>query len=91
MLENFLSCYLLIALVVLCFWLWLFWQDHTTPKTHLTSWLVILIAPWFWPIVIPLSLIELNNKLVKLKKLDQRQHNLDRITLNNTEIKSLRN
>jgi hypothetical protein len=67
MLENLLGCYLVVALILFCFWLWRFWQDRTTPKTHLKSWLVVLILPWFCPIVILLSIIELTEKLAKLK------------------------
>jgi uncharacterized membrane protein len=61
MLENLLVCYSIVALVVLCFCLTIFWQDRSTPKNDLTSWLVILIAPWLYPIAIPLSIIELSN------------------------------
>jgi hypothetical protein len=59
MLETIFYCYLAVALVISCFWLSLFWQDGETPKTDLTSWLVVLILPWFCPIAIPLSIMEL--------------------------------
>ena len=61
MLENILFGYLVVAVVVLCFCLTIFWHDQTTPKNDLTSWAIILIAPLFYPITIPLSIIELSN------------------------------
>jgi len=65
MLQTLITWYLAIALIVFCIWFVLFWLDTTTPKTHLLSWLVLLIAPLFWPIVIPPSCIELIGKLWK--------------------------
>ncbi len=76
MLDKIFGIYFIIALIVSGLWLWLFWKDTTTPKTNLISWLVILIAPWFWPIVLPLSIAELNGKLAKLKKTEPHKHNL---------------
>ena len=77
--EQILGCYLIITLIISCFWLLLFWKDNTTPKNHLTSWLIILIAPWFWPIVIPLSIAELSRKLTKLKKMESHQRNVEQL------------
>jgi hypothetical protein len=77
--ERILGCYLIITLIIGCFWLLLFWKDTSTPKTHVTSWLIILIAPWFWPIVIPLSIAELSRKLSKLKKMEHQKDNLERL------------
>jgi hypothetical protein len=62
MLNNILVWYLAIALIVFCVWFGLFLKDNTTPNNHLLSWLVLLIAPFFWPIVLPLSAIELLGK-----------------------------
>ncbi len=56
------SCYLTISLITFCFWLVIFWQDNTTPKNHLLSWIVLLIASIFWPIVLPISSWELTMK-----------------------------
>lgn len=36
-----------------------FLMDGTTPMTHAGSWLVVLIASLVWPLVLPLSGIEL--------------------------------
>ena len=53
------------ATVVFAVWFFLFLLDKTTPKNHFISWLVLLIAPLFWPIVLPLSIKEL---IVKARK-----------------------
>lgn len=67
MLNNILVWYLAIALIVFCIWFGLFLKDNTTPNNHLLSWIVLLIAPLFWPIVLPLSAIELLSK-AKVKR-----------------------
>ncbi len=72
MFNNMLWCYLAITLVVFCIWLSLFLRDRTTPKNHLISWIILLIAPWFWPIVLPLSIGELTAKARKRKKRQDR-------------------
>ena len=54
--------YLTIASTVFVYWLGLFMRDNSTPKNHLDSWLVLLIAPLFWPIVVPMSIRELMGK-----------------------------
>ena len=65
MFHNIYSCYLTMATVVFVVWFCLFLLDETTPKNHFISWLVLLIAPLFWPIVVPLSIKEL---IVKARK-----------------------
>ena len=60
----------MIATAVFCVWFGLFLLDKTTPKNHFISWLVLLIAPLFWPIVLPLSLKEL---IVKARSRRHRQ------------------
>ena len=62
MFNNFVCVYGLIALLLFGFWLSLFLLDSTTPKTDKTSWLVLFIAPLFWPIVLPLAIRELIQK-----------------------------
>lgn len=54
--------YLTVSVTVFLYWLGLFIADKSTPKTHLASWLILLIAPLFWPIVVPISIIELVTK-----------------------------
>jgi hypothetical protein len=75
MLDKIFGFYLIIAITVFGLWSWLFWKDTTTPKTHLVSWVVIFIAPWFWPLVLPLSLAELSGKLSNFKKTERPKPN----------------
>ena len=65
--------YLTIASAVFVYFLGFFIADTSTPKNHLDSWLVLLIAPLFWPIVVPMSILELSlqGKLVKNKVQDR--------------------
>lgn len=63
--------YLTIASAVFFYWLGLFMRDNSTPKNHLDSWLVLLIAPLFWPIVVPMSIWELVGKTTKKQDLSQ--------------------
>ncbi|MGK7892146.1 MAG: hypothetical protein AB4372_00435 [Xenococcus sp. (in: cyanobacteria)] len=64
--------YLTIASTVFVYWLGLFMRDNSTPKNHLDSWLVLLIAPLFWPIVVPLSICELMGKASGQQDLSQK-------------------
>ena len=64
--------YLTITITVFTYWLGLFIADSSTPKNHLDSWLVLVIAPLFWPIVVPLSIWELLNKTPKNPDLKQK-------------------
>ncbi|HHP7230022.1 MAG TPA: hypothetical protein ACFCUY_04085 [Xenococcaceae cyanobacterium] len=68
MYQNIIYGYIIISLICFLLWLWLFTQDKTTPNNHLLSWIILLFAPWFWPIVLPISLWELINKLISEKK-----------------------
>ena len=63
--TDIINWYWTIALMVFIYWLMIFLQDTSTSKTHLVSWLVLLIAPLFWPIVLPISTWELNRKYIK--------------------------
>ena len=60
--KHILGFYLLIALVVFGVGLRAFLKDTTTPKTDFTSWVALVAAPLFWPVVVPLSLWELATK-----------------------------
>lgn len=67
MFRNISIGYLTMASAIFCVWFGLFILDKTTPKNHVISWIILLIAPLFWPIVLPLSIRELvikarNNK-----------------------------
>ena len=54
--------YLTVSATVFVYWLGLFIADRSTPKNHLASWLILLIAPLLWPIVVPASIVELITK-----------------------------
>ena len=54
--------YLTVSATVCFYWLTLFMADKSTPKSDFASWMIILIAPLFWPIVLPASAIELITK-----------------------------
>lgn len=73
MYRNMFICYFMIATAVFCLWFSLFLLDRTTPKNHFLSWLVLLIAPLFWPIVLPLSIKEL---IVKARSRRHRQNGI---------------
>ena len=63
--ANLVAWYLTIVLMVFIYWLMLFYTDESTSKFDLTSWIVLLIAPWFWPLVLPISSWELSRKSLK--------------------------
>lgn len=62
-----LTSYLLVTGMVFGLWLSNFMGDQTTPKTDHISWLVLLIGPWLWPIVLPISITE----MLEHQKLDK--------------------
>lgn len=63
MLGTVIVCYLIISFTVFSFWLGIFWGDSTTSKTDWLSWIALLVAPLFWPLILPLSNLELATKL----------------------------
>jgi len=63
--------YLTIASTVFVYWLGLFLRDDSTPKNHVDSWLVLLIAPLLWPIVVPMSICELAGKASRKQDFSQ--------------------
>ena len=65
MFATIVSWYWTIALMVFFYWLMCFYLDRTTSKFDLISWIVILIGPLFWPIILPLSSWELSHKSKK--------------------------
>lgn len=54
--------YLLIASIVFLVWFQHFWNDTSTSKKDLISWVALLFGPLFWPVVLPFSLLQINNK-----------------------------
>lgn len=63
--ENIVTGYLSIALMVFIYWFMIFYLDKTTSKFDVLSWTILLIAPLFWPIVLPISGWELSRKSLK--------------------------
>ncbi len=63
--ENIVTCYLSIALMVFIYWFMMFYLDRSTSNFDLLSWMVLLIAPLFWPIVLPISSWELSRNSLK--------------------------
>lgn len=63
--ANLVTWYFTIVVMVFAYWLMLFGADQTTSKVDISSWIVLLIAPWFWPIVLPISSWELSRKSLK--------------------------
>lgn len=55
MLQSF---YILGAVTTFVVSLSAFLRDRSTPKNHGISWLILLEATFFWPIVVPLSCLE---------------------------------
>ena len=54
--------YFLIASVVFLVWFQRFWNDTSTSKKDLISWVALVLGPLFWPVVLPFSLFQINNK-----------------------------
>ena len=63
--ANAIDSYWTIYSMVFIYWLMVFWQDESTPKNDLVSWLFLIIAPLLWPIVLPISSWELSRKAIK--------------------------
>lgn len=60
--NNIVTLYWAIYCIVVVYWWMLFNLDESTSKTHFLSWLFILVAPLFWPIILPISSWELSQK-----------------------------
>lgn len=63
MLSLAIGYYFVISLVVFFGWFKIFLADATTPKTDVTSWVVLLLGTIFWPVVLPLSYAEIFEKV----------------------------
>ena len=66
--KLLLVIYCIGSLIAFCVWLRLFIRDSTTPITDRNSWKILLLASFFWPITVPISLMEL---AFKSKKVEQ--------------------
>ena len=65
--------YFSIALIVFFVWFKSFWSDTATSKKDLISWIALVIGPLVWPIVLPLSILQVTSKksVVQAAKSDQ--------------------
>jgi Na+/proline symporter len=54
--------YFSIALIVFLVWFRSFWHDTATSKKDLISWIALIIGPLVWPVVLPLSLLQITSK-----------------------------
>ncbi|MEM6612799.1 MAG: hypothetical protein AAF652_11215 [Cyanobacteria bacterium P01_C01_bin.72] len=64
MTTSFVTWYGIICVLVFGYWFLLFYTDESTSKLDPTSWFVLLVAPFFWPIVLPISSWELSRKSI---------------------------
>ncbi|WP_242728725.1 hypothetical protein [Microcoleus vaginatus] len=65
--------YFSIALIVFLVWFKSFWNDTATSKKDVISWIALIMGPLFWPVVVPLSLLQITSKksVVKTAQCDQ--------------------
>ncbi len=54
--------YFSIALIVFFVWFKRFWNDTATSKKDLISWIALVIGPLVWPVVLPLSLLQISSR-----------------------------
>ncbi|MCY7382720.1 MAG: hypothetical protein LH628_09110 [Microcoleus sp. CAN_BIN18] len=54
--------YFSIALIVFLVWFKRFWNDTATSKKDLISWIALVIGPLVWPIVLPLSFLQITSR-----------------------------
>ncbi|XZO03598.1 MAG: hypothetical protein ACM65L_07755 [Microcoleus sp.] len=66
--------YFLIASMVFLVWFQRFWNDTATSKTDWISWVALVFGPLFWPVVLPLSLLQISitKKPVEAAKLEEK-------------------
>ncbi len=62
MLSVALGYYGIVATLVFTAWLSVFWQDVTTPKTDMTSWIALVVGSSLWVIILPFAYLELMQK-----------------------------
>lgn len=64
--------YFFVASIVFAVWFTMFWNDTGTPKNDLISWMALALGPLLWPVVLPVSLLQLSSKkpAVQGSKLD---------------------
>ncbi|MEG3847276.1 hypothetical protein QT971_07735 [Microcoleus sp. herbarium19] len=67
------TAYFSIALIVFLVWFKSFWNDTATSKKDLISWIALVIGPLVWPVVLPLSILQISSKksVVRAAKSEQ--------------------
>jgi hypothetical protein len=65
--------YFSIALIVFLVWFKCFWNDTATAKNDLISWIALVIGPLVWPVVLPVSILQItsNNSVVQTAQCEQ--------------------
>lgn len=88
MLSYFITGYTIIALAVGLLLLKMFIQDYTVSITDRMSWVVLICAALFWPIVLPISVRE---KMTKKQNLysSQQKLNLQIEKISNQQLSEL--
>jgi hypothetical protein len=65
--------YFSIAFIVFLVWFKCFWNDTATAKNDLISWIALVIGPLVWPVVLPVSILQItsNNSVLQTAKCEQ--------------------
>jgi len=71
--KMIMMSYFFIALMVFLVWFKSFWNDTATAKNDLISWIALVIGPLVWPVVLPVSILQItsNNSVVQTAKCEQ--------------------
>jgi hypothetical protein len=71
--KMIMMSYFSIALIVFLVWFKFFWNDTATAKNDLISWIALVIGPLAWPVVLPVSILQItsNNSVVQTAKCEQ--------------------
>jgi polyferredoxin len=66
--------YFSISLIVFVVWFIVFWKDTSTSKKDLLSWVALLLGPLVWPVVLPLSFLQIISRksVVQATKSEQK-------------------
>jgi hypothetical protein len=71
--KMIMMSYFSIALIVFLVWFKCFWNDTATAKNDLISWIALVIGPLVWPVVLPVSILQITSKnsVVQTAKCEQ--------------------
>ncbi|MCU0570318.1 MAG: hypothetical protein MUF49_27570 [Oculatellaceae cyanobacterium Prado106] len=56
--RNLIALYFPIALFLFCIFLGFFLADSSTPKNDAVSWMTLVVAAAFFPVVVPMAVLE---------------------------------